>query len=111
MDHIWFVRPPPASVLHQHPAGSAVALQDSTDHLSIPKGMQPKLPVSCYEKAFWPVLSAEVTEGTVSESLLSVTMKFVLYWGVKTQTHGPHPAFPATISVTSIRRRSGTEIS
>ena len=54
MAHIWFVRPPPASILQQHTAGSAVALQDSTGHLSIPKGMQPKLPGSHYEKAFWP---------------------------------------------------------
>lgn len=69
MDHIWFVSPPPASILHQHPAGSAVTLQDSTDHLSIPKGMQPKLPVSYYEKAFWPGPSAEVTEGTMCLNL------------------------------------------
>lgn len=54
MDHIWFVSPPPASILQQHPAGSAVPLQDPTGHLSIPRGMQPMLPVSRYEKAFWP---------------------------------------------------------
>lgn len=43
----------------------------------------------------------------VSESLPSMTMKYVLRWRVKKQACDPHLAFPATNSVTSIRRGGG----